>query len=62
MVAAEGVHRSIQLSKETEATLYSQDVVKAGEDVCQQCYDAGCNASQVPPPLALHQAAHLMTI
>lgn len=48
-MAAEGVHRSIGLSRETEAALYSQDVVKAGDDVCQQCYDSGCNAAQVRP-------------
>lgn len=44
---AGGVHRDIELSKETEVKLFSNDVSKSSEEVCQQCYDSECTAAEV---------------
>lgn len=49
-MTAGAVHRDIELSKDTEVKLYSQDVAKASDEVCQQCYDSECNAAEVSCP------------
>ena len=53
LLTAGGVHRNVELSKDTEVQLYSKDVAKASDDVCQQCYDSECSATEVSSPVWL---------
>ena len=52
LLTAGGVHRNVDLSKDTEVQLYSKDVAKANDDVCQKCYDSECNVAEVSSPIS----------
>ncbi len=49
MPHAEGAHRQIEMSPETQQKLSSKDLAIASDDICNACVDMDCSSTQVCP-------------
>ena len=44
---AEGAHRHVEMTPETQQNLNSKDVAVAEDDICQACLDMDCSSPHV---------------
>ncbi len=49
MSHAEGAHRQVEMSPETQQKLVAKDLAIASDDICNACADMDCSSTQVCP-------------
>ena len=47
MSHAEGAHRHVEISPETQQKLSAKDLAIASDDICNACVDMDCSSTQV---------------